>query len=1812
MNNTEGALHFEATLDKDQLMRMASEVEGRIRGMATNVGNEGSRMESLWKKAGLAMAGYFSFQAGQQLIRQIVNVRGEFQQLQVAFETMLNSKEKANALMQQITDLAATTPFTLQEVAQGAKQLLAYGFEAQNLTNNLRMLGDVAAGVSTDISGLVYLYGTLKTSGRVTIIDLQQFAGRGVPIFDKLSEQLGVAVSEIRSMVSEGKIGFPQVEKAFKEMTSQGGMFFNLMDKQSKTVTGQISNLQDAWSKMLNEIGKSNEGIITSGIEGLSYMVTHYQEVIQIVGTLVATYGSYKAALIAISTFEKARDLYKQISQAWQFARAMGAMTEMTKAQVAANALLNASNPFGWVALAVGAIAGLITYTSLASDKVEELTAAQKEHIKIQDEANKKIEDQKATIQRLVAEINNEKISHNQRAEALRQLNEVSGGYLKNLTLENAKTAEGKALIEQYNAQLKNKIILQANQQEIETAIKNISLIDKALKGYAGARKETAQQISEIIGKDFSIDQIKQGIENVYKVAQKTRDEEFSKIQYPTAGIEESPLIATTQDDVNKAADAYRTLISAQNDFQLQINSLQNQNVDLSKALEDPASKATDIVRTYADEISTIEDKIARLNDQKLKLPAGDQTGLNAINKQIDELQAKKNSFEGKGSKFEPLGSLSCWEAVKKKAEDAIKALQPPDTAKYADLQEKILKAQINIEKARAEISTLAPDQTKQKQALEKSIREYEQIISQSKPLVKKIELDDQNYNQKLGEFKANLYKAQAEIEKIEFDSKPFDEQLAYRKAKYEAYFLWVKFYGKDAADKQYSDLISQGNSFVEYLQKQREKLTGIDTPNAKQQVLTIDLTLEGELSVNTALDKLKKDLEQLKVESGNLVTYLSKLREKEKELVNDYSLAGLAKKDEIKREIENTKQDLIYQYDNIISDLTGFKEEYKTKLEEAQASGDNTQIEQIKSEFSAQLLRRIEGYQSVLGTITESSKTLLTETEEAIRKLVTNPGYASIRQDIEALLNRAQLELNSAGGQVSLQFITTMNQVSNILSKMGSQADDLGNRLSAAVGSLDNIQKIYKTEVKVDYTEEARPSPLKPETVPVTYDIKPANIEDIDPIIVPVDYKVDKPELPSIKEKESVKIEYDVEKPNLPEVPAVETVEVDYNVSKPDLPEIEKTIDVNVNYHIENLPGTEIPKEPNKIPVAYDITPPNIQMEKSVTVTVDTDKAKENISGLTTAMLNLANIAKAGITVNVDDREILTRLLQDYRDFTTRRKDIEQQYSDDIIVLQNALATASSDKQRDQIQQSIDLRTEDYSRQLFELEKSIADKKYVNSEYFEFLANLNRQALHEYIDDLRKRIEAEKGETEESKKNIEKLKALLGSAKAASLVGNLQMVSSILHEAAQAASELDANLGKSIDSAANLASGIANLVVGIGTGNPMAVFQGAMLINKEINGMVNQVTEGQSDFIRGLAGFATGGPMGLLSTLSEIKKERKQAEADRFKEILDNYKINDLYRQRLLDIKGINQESIEGIKEVVAKYQQALQSAQADFDGLLKIIADSMGRTGQSFDQLYEAYLTGKMGDKEKPLFEELLRLKDTIDGASNSLDEMNQKMIEVFSGTSVSSLADTIAKMFQDGTDSLYDFGKTFDDVMQSAMMSVIKTSLLMPLLTDWIKDFALDVNHATQTVQVGGQTYYYDMQGGLSLTPPDPNVTNAIFEEDKAGLLAITQQGQDYVNFLEEQMGIDFGGTGGADQLSGAIRGMTEETASVLAGQFNAMREIQGGTFESVRDSLLQLVKIEHNTRLTVGKLVEVIGHLRNIDRHTGKADSRDLGW
>lgn len=442
-------LEWDAYIKDSELMASLRRIERNVGGMVDNVAKKGRDMEDVFARMAKVAAGFFTVNAAQGFVQELINVRSQFQQLDIAFTTMLGSKEKADQLTKDLIQFASTTPFGMKDTATAAKQLLAYGSAADEVKNELRMLGDVASGTSQPIGELVYLYGTLKTQGRAQQMDINQFAGRGIPIYKELAKVLEINVSQVRDFVSAGKVGFAEVQQAFQNMTAQGSMFGGLMEAQSKTIQGELERLGDAYDQMLNKIGAQTEGTISEIIKGASVLIENYETVLELTVALIATYGAYRAALITTTAVQQvvaARAVGMTAAEMLH----LGAITAKTAAMKVLNAVM-LSNP---AILLTAGVVGLTAAIYALTQVTDATSAAQEKLSEAQETGASRADQERRSVEQLIAVLKDNTATVEQKKAAYDKLQSQTKGILSSFSQEEIAVGKATSALDLYIKQI--------------------------------------------------------------------------------------------------------------------------------------------------------------------------------------------------------------------------------------------------------------------------------------------------------------------------------------------------------------------------------------------------------------------------------------------------------------------------------------------------------------------------------------------------------------------------------------------------------------------------------------------------------------------------------------------------------------------------------------------------------------------------------------------------------------------------------------------------------------------------------------------------------------------------------------------------------------------------------------------------------------------------------------------------------------------------------------------------------------------------------------------------------------------------------------------------------------------------------------------------------------------------------------------------------------------------------------------------------------------------------------------------------------
>lgn len=521
------------------------------------------------------------FVAIKQFSSDVIDATGKMQQLQVALSTILQDKDKANKLLNDVVQFAAKTPFNLDDVATGAKQLLAYGSTAEEVVNELSMLGDVASGLQIPIGQLIYLYGTLRTQGRAMTVDIRQFAGRGIPIYEELAKVLGVAKDQVGNFVKEGKVGFAEVEQAFKNMTSEGGKFANLMENSAGTWPQRLSNIEDTLFQKMNDFGNKYKEVFELGIGTAEDLVENLEDVISIIGSLVAAYGTYKAAVIAVAVAQKASGFVESIRLMAMFRKEM---TLATAAQQAFNIAAKANVYVTLLSVLVGLAAAVYMFTK----RTDEATAAQKRLNDEEEKFSRLESERRSKIESLIQTIKDETETDLAKITAYEQLQKLSPAITSAYKLEEL------AVLDLAEA---NKIL--NKERDTNTYDSYLRNIEESTRRLEKLRAENGKVlgVSPSTGIPLTVNNDKAiREEEAYLAQQKKALENFSKkiLQSNEKNEKQTTYqqdLAAAKDDWDKAKKGYEEIIKDQDATSKQV-------IDARNALKSAEDKYYDLLGT--------------------------------------------------------------------------------------------------------------------------------------------------------------------------------------------------------------------------------------------------------------------------------------------------------------------------------------------------------------------------------------------------------------------------------------------------------------------------------------------------------------------------------------------------------------------------------------------------------------------------------------------------------------------------------------------------------------------------------------------------------------------------------------------------------------------------------------------------------------------------------------------------------------------------------------------------------------------------------------------------------------------------------------------------------------------------------------------------------------------------------------------------------------------------------------------------------------------------------------------------------------
>lgn len=526
------SIKFDTIVETAKVVSGFRDIQNAVHQTAERVEKDGKSIDdvisNIQNSMNIAIGGW----SIGKFVNQMMQVRGQFQQTGMAFKTMLQSEEKADALMKQLIRTAAVTPFGVEDVTDGAKQLLAFNVAAEDVNKTLIGLGDVAAGMGLNLKDLVMLYGTTIAKGKMDTMDLYQFLNRGIPIADEIAKVMGLdvtnAIKEVQKQIKAGKVTSDIFIQAMQNMTAEGSKFGGLMEAQSKTITGQISNIEDAIEQMFNDLGKSQEGVINTGLGVVSTLVENWETVGKVLMTVVAAYGAYKAAVIAMIAIERVHIAIKS-------AQAFLALARSVITAKDAMALFNLVCSANTLGLVLGVVAAGVAAFKLFGDTTEDASFQTEKFGEESKKATSHVESLLSVVKALGSKSNEEAKKSKVYKDVLQELSTVYDNYGIKLTkikddesnlieVKDEAIAKSKELVEQIKIESaernKANAISQAN-DEYNNTLTNAQedLVKQLQKSYGNEGLGISVKIQDLVSEETfrQLDQLNAKMQSVQR-----------------------------------------------------------------------------------------------------------------------------------------------------------------------------------------------------------------------------------------------------------------------------------------------------------------------------------------------------------------------------------------------------------------------------------------------------------------------------------------------------------------------------------------------------------------------------------------------------------------------------------------------------------------------------------------------------------------------------------------------------------------------------------------------------------------------------------------------------------------------------------------------------------------------------------------------------------------------------------------------------------------------------------------------------------------------------------------------------------------------------------------------------------------------------------------------------------------------------------------------------------------------------------------------------------------------------------------------
>lgn len=594
--------------------------------------NEGIAIS--WKKALAVIGGVSALKAlGSEMIR----VRGEFQSIQTAIETMVG-KDVAGQLIPQIKELAKISPLTMSDIVGAEKMMLGFNIQAEDTIKYMKAISDISMGESGKFNSLTLAFSQMSAAGKLMGQDLNQMINAGFNPLQQISEKTGKSIATLKEEMSKGAISAEMVQQAFIDATSAGGKFYNMSENASKTINGQLSMMQDAMDAAFNELGQKSEGVIMDGIQMTTSLIENYEMVGKVLVGLVTTYGAYRTAVMLVTVAENGYSAATMIMR--------GRILLAQKAQ----ALLNTTmlkNPYVLLAtVAIGSASAVWAF----SKRTTEAQEAQERYNASKEDAIRKEEAHRQEIQRLISVASDEAQATANRNAAIESLKKAYPGIIEKYIDEEGHLTNLIQLQKDLNEE-QSKRKIESNQEKlvsINAKVRNQEEYVSRMSGSEEAIKEANDVLIELQRQQkeaqsaVNSDYINARIEEAKKLSDSELKKSISQWKSSLSKVTGDMIGDFSRDEVSSFVKSLETLQSAR-----EKQAKNKKYWEIRKKEAESARDALDVSKKNSDEWNKYTKQIQEAQKQidKYSSPTKQESAAEKLRKQQEGIRSQNDTI---------------------------------------------------------------------------------------------------------------------------------------------------------------------------------------------------------------------------------------------------------------------------------------------------------------------------------------------------------------------------------------------------------------------------------------------------------------------------------------------------------------------------------------------------------------------------------------------------------------------------------------------------------------------------------------------------------------------------------------------------------------------------------------------------------------------------------------------------------------------------------------------------------------------------------------------------------------------------------------------------------------------------------------------------------------------------------------------------------------------------------------------------------------------------------------------------------------